>query len=434
MTTENTNELNDLDNNVINVINQLKKWKKRTDVDAILNQIIKNNDCVDINKDFLAARLNYLLEHNVIVKKKYNNIESYSLYENTQTRDLTEILSSCTPDIQIPDASIDPNEVVINATPEGSPNIPTIDTPTCSNLPYNCPSQPNSLTSLKQNYLDLCAQSVDVKEFLFREICFLKNKLNLYEQKMDHVMSNFGNINNKTELEMKVSLLEKENFELRDQLINKLLIIKELKTDSKSNPSPTHISTTTNTITKPAQTNDNINSNNNNKNNNNNNNNNSNCKSKNNDNNNKNKTDNNSTNEKAVYNKKLQVQLEEIQKEKHTIFLNLKAYEEQADLADLSQINKSNKYINSAQINSKAVDVKWPKGTKFGNLGNPGYQSNVTSVSSDHNNFQKLNHCNKNQLEKLTFSFQETNDKSCENSNRSNAAVTLQNLRLENPN
>ena len=38
MTTENTNELNDLDNNVIN---QLKKWKKRTDVDAILNQIIK---------------------------------------------------------------------------------------------------------------------------------------------------------------------------------------------------------------------------------------------------------------------------------------------------------------------------------------------------------------------------------------------------------
>ena len=53
MTTENTNELNDLDNHVINVINQLKKWKKRADVDAILNQIIKNNDCVDINKDFL---------------------------------------------------------------------------------------------------------------------------------------------------------------------------------------------------------------------------------------------------------------------------------------------------------------------------------------------------------------------------------------------
>ena len=195
MTTENTNELNDLDNNVINVINKLKKWK--ISLILILNQIIKNNDCVDINKDFLAVRLNYLREHNVIVKKKYNNIESYSLYENAQTHDLTEILPSCTPDIPIPDASIHPNEAVINTTLEGSPNMSTIDTPACSNLPYNCPSQPYSLTSLKQNYLDLCAQSVDIKEFLYSEMCFLKNKVNLHEQKMDHVMSNFENINNK---------------------------------------------------------------------------------------------------------------------------------------------------------------------------------------------------------------------------------------------
>ena len=93
-------------------------------------------------------------------------------------------------------------------------------------------------------------------------------------------MSNFGHINYRTELEMKVSLLEKENFKLRGQLIDKLLIIKQLKTDSKSNPFLTNISTTTNTITKPVQTNDNINSNNDNNNNNkknNNNNNNNNC-------------------------------------------------------------------------------------------------------------------------------------------------------------
>ena len=32
---------------------------------------------------------------------------------------------------------------------------------------------------------------------------------------MDNVMSNFGNINYKAELEMEVSLLEKENYELR---------------------------------------------------------------------------------------------------------------------------------------------------------------------------------------------------------------------------
>ena len=75
-------------------------------------------------------------------------------------------------------------------------------------------------------------------------------------------MSNFGNINYKTGLEMKVSLLEKENFELGGQLIDKLPIIKQLKTDSKINPLPTAFSITTNTSTTPAQTNGNINSNN----------------------------------------------------------------------------------------------------------------------------------------------------------------------------
>ena len=129
-----------------------------------------------------------------------------------------------------------------------------------------------------------------------------------------------SNINYKTELELKVSLLEKENFELRDQLIDKMLIIKLLKTSSKSNPFPTDVSTTTNTITIPAQTNDKINSNNdinNNNNNNNNNINNNNCKNKNNDNSNNqnNKKNINSTNEKAVYNKKLQALLWEIRKE-----------------------------------------------------------------------------------------------------------------------
>ena len=41
MIAENTDKLNDLDNDVVNFINQLKKWKKRADVDAILSQIIK---------------------------------------------------------------------------------------------------------------------------------------------------------------------------------------------------------------------------------------------------------------------------------------------------------------------------------------------------------------------------------------------------------
>ena len=69
---------------------------------------------------------------------------------------------------------------------------------------------------------------------------------------MDHIMSNFGSINYKTELELKVSLLEKQNFELRDQLIAKILIIKQLKTNSKSYSFTADGSATTNTITTPA--------------------------------------------------------------------------------------------------------------------------------------------------------------------------------------
>ena len=47
----------------------IKEVEKKADVDAILIQIIKNNDCDYINKDFLTALLDYLLEHNVIVMK-----------------------------------------------------------------------------------------------------------------------------------------------------------------------------------------------------------------------------------------------------------------------------------------------------------------------------------------------------------------------------
>ena len=62
-------------------------------------------------------------------------------------------------------------------------------------------SKPTLFTdSIKQNYKDLCAQFVDVKEFLFRKICSLRNKVTSYKQQIDHV-------------------------------IDKLLIIKELKTN-----------------------------------------------------------------------------------------------------------------------------------------------------------------------------------------------------------
>ena len=70
MTTKNISELDDFDNHIINIINQSKS-EKRADVDAILNQIMKINNCVDVNINFLSVCLNYLLKHNIVVKKIY---------------------------------------------------------------------------------------------------------------------------------------------------------------------------------------------------------------------------------------------------------------------------------------------------------------------------------------------------------------------------
>ena len=116
---------------------------------------------------------------------------------------------------------------------------------------------------------------------------------------------------------MKVSLLEKENFEQRGQLNDKLLIVKQLKTNLKSNPFNTDASTTRNRITQLAQTHDNINSNKDN-----NSINKSNCKNKNNDYNNKNskirntKTNTNSTSEKVYKTYEGQVDQNDLQRKK----------------------------------------------------------------------------------------------------------------------
>ena len=65
MTTENTEKLYDLDNQYLSI----KKVEKIADVDPTLTQIIKVNDCVNINIDFLVAHVNSLLEH-----IRYNHI------------------------------------------------------------------------------------------------------------------------------------------------------------------------------------------------------------------------------------------------------------------------------------------------------------------------------------------------------------------------
>ena len=66
------------------------------------------------------------------VKKKHNNLKPYSLNENAQKLDLIEILPSFNPDIAIPNASIDTNELEINATLDDSLSIFTTDRLNCN--------------------------------------------------------------------------------------------------------------------------------------------------------------------------------------------------------------------------------------------------------------------------------------------------------------
>ena len=112
--------------------------EKRADVDAISNQIVKINDFVDININFLADRSNYLLKRKVIVKKIYNNRESYSLNEN----DKHLIWFKYFQGVSKPNALTDTNE--------DSSSIFTINIPNYNNLSFGCPSQPYSLTSLNK--------------------------------------------------------------------------------------------------------------------------------------------------------------------------------------------------------------------------------------------------------------------------------------------
>ena len=108
-------------------------------------------------------------------------------------------------------------------------------------------------------------------------------------------------------------------------------------------------------------------------------------------------------------------------------------------LEELNIDNVKNRNIGSKHLGGKGLHLN-PHGTarlalnlkatirklwsKFDNLGNLGYQSNIASVSFDHNKIQNLNHCNKNQPERSTISFQKANGESCENDNRSNATGT----------
>ena len=84
------------DQNIFTVINDLKKKRKRADIDSIHKEIIKTIDFKDTTKDDLQDRINILLINEKLINKINRNLNSYSVNEmNTNTEyGTSQVLSS----------------------------------------------------------------------------------------------------------------------------------------------------------------------------------------------------------------------------------------------------------------------------------------------------------------------------------------------------
>ena len=226
-----SNELNNLDNEIFHSINQLKVWKKGSNTDNMHKQIIKINDFKEISKDYLLARLATLSNEQKIKIKLFNNSASYSVNEDLidlQTVNSMQYSPPRSSPVPIADTPVYKN---IGDSIQDIPPVPKVDTPAYNNnnssiqdIPSPLadtvsPQQtPVTLKSLNKSYSDLYSQSIAIKEFLLNEICILQKKV-YTNKRTEHLLSSLQDKNKITELTIKVSLLEKENLKLRNQII-----------------------------------------------------------------------------------------------------------------------------------------------------------------------------------------------------------------------
>ena len=84
------------DQNIFTVINDLKKKRKRADIDSIHKEIIKTNDFKNTTKYDLQDRINILLINEKLINEINRNLRSYSVNEaNTKTEyGTSQVLSS----------------------------------------------------------------------------------------------------------------------------------------------------------------------------------------------------------------------------------------------------------------------------------------------------------------------------------------------------
>ena len=82
------------DQNIFTVINDLKKKRKRADIDSIHKEIIKTIDFKDTTKDDLQDRINILLINEKLINKINRNLNSYSMNEAITNTGTSQVLSS----------------------------------------------------------------------------------------------------------------------------------------------------------------------------------------------------------------------------------------------------------------------------------------------------------------------------------------------------
>ena len=82
------------DQNIFTVINDLKKKRKRADIDSIHKEIIKTINFKDTTKDDLQDRINILLINEKLINKINRNLNSYSVNEAKTNTGTSQVLSS----------------------------------------------------------------------------------------------------------------------------------------------------------------------------------------------------------------------------------------------------------------------------------------------------------------------------------------------------
>ena len=78
---------------------------------------------------------------------------------------------------------------------------------------------PVTLKLLNKSCSDLYSQLIAIKDFLLNEICILRKEVYTNKDRMEHLISSLQDKNKITKLTIKVSLLEEENLNLRNQII-----------------------------------------------------------------------------------------------------------------------------------------------------------------------------------------------------------------------